>query len=79
MAKIVFDFKPNPNPKNDDLIVYDQRTQSFIQIPKSVFLDDTNKKIKEVKKENQELKNEIKELREKIGQLAIIIKESVIK
>lgn len=75
MAKVVLEVKGNP--KSNDVLVYDDTTQSWKAISKSLFLGAINKRCNDLEKENSRLKSYIDEVNQRVSTLAKIMKEGI--
>lgn len=88
MAKILLDIKDSGFPKNEDIIVYNEKLKCWEVVCKDQYLKSFRDEIKCMKEENtkislkvddfiKDMKEEFKEMKNEIKEIAKITKEGI--
>lgn len=77
MSNVVLKVQENFNPKDNDILVYNQGKGCWELLTKVAYLNGVNSQIKNLFKENEALRKELKEAKDDISKLAKIIKEKM--
>ena len=77
MVNVVLKVQENFNPKDNDILVYNNSKSCWELVTKVAYLNGVNSQIKALVKENEALKNEIKGVKNDISILAKSIKEKM--
>lgn len=81
MSNLVLKVEEYQQPKNDDILVYNENKGCWVVLKKMCFLSEIEAHLQKIEKEKKELesnlKNEIIDLKNDLSTLAKIIKENI--